>query len=67
MADNTTKTRGPSVALLITGLIALAISGWVLLGPGTFQWMTTVDGRWALVAAAGVAGLVLVLAPGRRR
>lgn len=67
MADKPTKSRGPSVPLLILGLVALAISGWVLLGPGTFQWMTTVDGRWALVAAAGVAGLVLVLAPGRRR
>lgn len=67
MADNPTKSRRPSAMLFLLGLIALGISGWVLLGPGTFQWITDVDGRWYLVAAAGIAGLVLVLAPGLRR
>ncbi|WP_024796259.1 hypothetical protein [Tomitella biformata] len=67
MTDNPTKSRRPSATLLLLGLVALGISGWVLLGPGTFQWMIDVDGRWYLVAAAGIAGLALVLAPAIRR
>lgn len=67
MADTMSKTRGPSVMLLLLGLAALGVSGWALLGPGTFSWLTSFDGRWLVVAVAGVVGLALVLAPGRRR
>lgn len=67
MADTLSKSRRPSAMLLLLGLAALGVSGWALLGPGTFSWLTSFDGRWLLVAAAGVLGLALVLAPGRRR
>lgn len=67
MADTVSKTRGPSIGLLLMGLLALGVSGWVLLGPNNFEWLTSFDGRWGLVAVAAVAGLALVLIPVRRR
>lgn len=67
MADTVSTTRRPSIPLLILGLLALGISGWVLFGPNDFHWLTSFDGRWALIAAAALVGLALVLAPSLRR
>lgn len=66
MADDLSTTRRPSAALLLMGLVALGISAWSLFGPGTFTWLTTFDGRWLVVAVAGVLGLALIFTPGLR-
>ena len=67
MADKPSETRRPSATLLLMGLVALGISAWTLVGPGTFTWLTTFDGRWLVVVAAGALGLALIFTPGPRR
>ncbi|WP_410873714.1 hypothetical protein [Nocardia sp. A7] len=67
MADptSTEPARRPAFTLLTTGLIALAVSVWALLGAPTPD-----DGilpiGWGVVIAAIVIGLLLTLAPSRK-
>ncbi len=58
--------RGPSLLLLLFGLVALAVSGWALLGPFSLDVLASFDGGWVLVGAAVVIGAVLVFLPNRR-
>ncbi|MFC7447726.1 hypothetical protein [Rhodococcus daqingensis] len=71
MAENTETTdkagRRPSALLLLAGLAALLVSGWALIGPGSFESLGDTQFRWILVIAAVVVGVILVLAPGRRK
>ncbi|MBP1162857.1 hypothetical protein ABIC28_000390 [Rhodococcus sp. PvR044] len=71
MAENTETTdkagRRPSALLLLSGLAALLVSVWALIGPFHFESLGDAQFRWIVVIAAVVAGLILVFAPGRRK
>lgn len=58
--------RGPSVLLLLAAIVALAVSGWALVGPFSVDFLTSLDMGWVLVGGAIVIGAVLVLLPARR-
>ncbi|MFD3510913.1 hypothetical protein [Nocardia sp. NPDC058666] len=68
MADqNSVETRRrPAFTLLTTGLIALAISVWALLGAPTPDEGGFLPVGWGVVIAAIVIGLLLTLAPSRK-
>lgn len=59
--DNVTK-RGPSVSLLIVGLLALGVSIWAFTGPTTTA-TGVVSLGWVVVIAAIVVGILLVISP----
>lgn len=71
MAENTETAakagRRPSALLLLSGLAALLVSAWALIGPGSFESLGDAQFRWILVIAAVVVGVILVFAPGRRK
>ena len=58
--------RGPSILLLLSGVVALLVSAWALVGPFSVDFLTTFDGGWILVGVAVVIGAVLVFLPNRR-
>ncbi|MFI9506451.1 hypothetical protein [Nocardia sp. NPDC052566] len=64
--DTKHTRRGPSSALLIVGLIALAVSVWAIVGPAALPSGTVIPFGWILVFAAIITGGLLVLS-GRRR
>ena len=64
--DNVTK-RGPSVSLLIVGLLALGVSSWAFIGPATMTATGVASLGWAVVIAAIVVGILLVISPRRPR
>ncbi|MFE3545447.1 hypothetical protein ACFXK0_20995 [Nocardia sp. NPDC059177] len=66
MADSTDTERRPAFSLLWTGLIALAVSIWALLGAPTPDSGVLPVG-WGVMIAASVIGLLLVLSPRRKR
>ncbi|MBH0777503.1 hypothetical protein [Nocardia bovistercoris] len=59
--------RGPSLSLLIVGLLALAVSACALAGPSTVSALTALPLGWIIVTAAIVVGVGLVLSPRGRR
>ncbi|MFC4377547.1 hypothetical protein ACFO5K_26035 [Nocardia halotolerans] len=67
MAESTNTERRPAFSLLCTGLLALALSIWALLGAPTPDAGGVLPIGWGVVIAASVIGLLLVLAPGRKR
>ncbi|MFD5178560.1 hypothetical protein ACFWM1_22330 [Nocardia sp. NPDC058379] len=69
MADPTgTETRRrPAFSLLSTGLIALALSVWALLGAPTPDNGGILPIGWGVVIAAIVIGLLLTISPRRKR
>lgn len=64
--DNVTK-RGPSVSLLIVGLLALGVSIWAFIGPATMTGSGVASLGWVVVIAAIVVGILLVISPRRPR
>lgn len=66
-SDSTRTRRGPSPSLLITGLIALLISAWAIIGPIALPAGSAFPFGWILVITAIVIGGLLVLSAGRRR
>ncbi|MFE1596140.1 hypothetical protein [Nocardia sp. NPDC058705] len=68
MADKTSveTRRRPAFTLLTTGLIALAVSVWALLGAPTPDDGGILPVGWGVVIAAIVVGLMLTLAPSRK-
>ncbi|MEU4321967.1 hypothetical protein ACFV24_14850 [Nocardia fluminea] len=68
MADptGTEPARRPAFTLLTTGLIALAVSVWALLGAPTPDDGGILPIGWGVVIAAIVIGLLLTLAPSRK-
>ncbi|MEV0252147.1 hypothetical protein AB0H76_36560 [Nocardia sp. NPDC050712] len=62
-----TKKRGPAVPLLIVGLLALAVSAWALVGPGTMSVGGAISFGWIMVITAIVIGVMLVISPRKRR
>ncbi|NLV78956.1 MAG: hypothetical protein GXY65_06350 [Rhodococcus sp.] len=58
--------RGPSILLLLSAIVALAVSCWALVGPFSVEFLTSLDMGWVLVGGAIVIGAVLVLLPARR-
>ncbi|WP_194825982.1 hypothetical protein [Nocardia sp. XZ_19_231] len=58
--------RRPAFTLLTTGLIALAVSVWALLGAPTPDEGGILPVGWGVVIAAIVIGLLLTLTPSRR-
>ncbi|MGI5223230.1 hypothetical protein [Nocardia sp. CA-290969] len=82
MAEQTTKPQGEmfggpagdvrrsgrfSLGLFVTGLLALLVSIWALIGPAQWEFAAMIPVGWIIVAAAIVAGLALVLSPRKRR
>ncbi|KAF0848382.1 hypothetical protein [Nocardia caishijiensis] len=67
MADSTKTERRPAFSLLVTGLLALAVSGWALLGAPTPDGGGILPVGWGVVIVASVVGLLLVLSPRRKR
>ncbi|UGT53575.1 hypothetical protein [Nocardia asteroides] len=69
MADdtNTGTRRRPAFSLLVTGLLALAVSMWALLGGPTPGDGGILPIGWGVVLAAIVVGLLLTFAPSRKR
>ncbi|MEV0332971.1 hypothetical protein [Nocardia sp. NPDC050717] len=69
MADQTsTETRRrPAFSLLVTGLLALAVSVWALLGAPTPGDGGILPIGWGVVLAAIVVGLLLTFAPSSKR
>ncbi|WP_084436176.1 hypothetical protein [Aldersonia kunmingensis] len=60
--------RGPSVLLLLSGILALVVSGWALAGGNGWPG-EGVDGPnlgWILVVAAIIVGALLVFTPSKR-
>lgn len=66
MGDNESTKRGPSAALLLPGLIALAVSVWAIAGPATWSGLTDNHFGWFAVVAAIIVGAVLVISPGKK-
>ncbi|MGW4631741.1 hypothetical protein [Nocardia sp. NPDC004415] len=66
MAEPTETRRRPAFSLLCTGLLALALSVWALLGAPTPDNGVLPIG-WGVVIAASVIGLLLVLSPRRKQ
>ncbi|WP_433757193.1 hypothetical protein [Nocardia sp. CA-135398] len=64
--DNVTK-RGPSVSLLIVGLLALGVSIWAFVGPAPMTATSVASLGWVVVIAAIVVGILLVISPRRPR
>ncbi|MFC9873643.1 hypothetical protein ACFWBG_19065 [Nocardia salmonicida] len=65
--QNSVETRRrPAFTLLTTGLIALAVSVWALLGAPTPDEGGILPVGWGVVIAAIVVGLLLTLAPSRK-
>ncbi|WP_459547950.1 hypothetical protein [Nocardia sp. X0981] len=61
------RNRGFSPGLLISGLLALLVSAWTLLGPGHWELTSIVPLGWLVVATAIVIGLFLVVSPRKHR
>ncbi|KQY33170.1 MULTISPECIES: hypothetical protein [Nocardia] len=65
--QNSVETRRrPAFTLLTTGLIALAVSVWALLGAPTPDEGGILPVGWGVVIAAIVIGLLLTLTPSRK-
>ena len=65
--QNSVETRRrPAVTLLTTGLIALTVSVWALLGAPTPDEGGILPVGWGVVIAAIVIGLLLTLTPSRK-
>ncbi|MGQ4597343.1 hypothetical protein [Nocardia sp. R6R-6] len=62
--DTGEARRGPAASLLITGLLALAVSVWGFIGAAPTSSMLPVG--WIVVLAAIVIGIVLVISPRKR-
>jgi FtsH-binding integral membrane protein len=58
-----TKRRGPSISLLIVGLLALGVSVWAFIGPASMPASGVIPLGWIIVIAAIVVGVLLVLSP----
>lgn len=71
MAENTESgektTRRPSALLMLSGIAALLVSVWAFVGPDRLGALGDWQFEWLLVVAAIVVGVVLVIAPGRRK
>lgn len=67
MTDDTNSRRRPSLLMLFTGLLALIVSGWALIGPAGWGNLPAFPIGWAAVATAIVVGLWLVVSPRDRR
>jgi hypothetical protein len=72
VAENTdtngsTKSKGPSVSLLIVGLLALAVSILAFIGPAAMPSTGVISLGWIVVIAAIVIGIFLVLSPRKPR
>lgn len=65
--DQPKHTRRPSVGLLLSGLAALLVGAWALVGPDNLAALDNRQVQWLLVTAAVVVGVVLVVSPGRRK
>jgi type IV secretory pathway VirB6-like protein len=65
--DSSTKSRGPSVSLLIVGMLALGVSIWALIGPAAMPATGSVPLGWIVVIAAIVIGILLVISPRKPR
>ncbi|WP_346764555.1 hypothetical protein [Rhodococcus sp. HNM0569] len=65
-ASDAPRSRRPSAVLLVTGVLALLVSGWALAGPFSLEPLGDGAFRWIVVGVAVVVGLVLVFTPGRR-
>ncbi|WP_327095551.1 hypothetical protein OIE68_37070 [Nocardia vinacea] len=63
--DNNVTKRGPSVSLLIVGLLALGVSSWAFIGPATMTATGVASLGWVVVIAAIVVGILLVISPRR--
>ncbi|MEU7634280.1 hypothetical protein AB0C34_30640 [Nocardia sp. NPDC049220] len=65
--DNTESTderrHGTSPALLIVGLLALAVSAWAFVGPVSWSSAGMIPIGWIAVLAAIVIGIILVISP----
>ncbi|MFC9787556.1 hypothetical protein [Rhodococcus sp. NPDC127528] len=71
MADNndidSKPSRRPSALLLLSGLTALVVSAWAIIGPDRFTALGGAQFRWIFVIVAVAVGVILVFAPGRRK
>ncbi|NKY50474.1 hypothetical protein [Nocardia vermiculata] len=73
MADNdpadtrTEPRRGPSLSLLLAGLLAMLVSVWAFIGPTSWPVHSVVPVGWIVVGLAVVVGIVLVISPRRRK
>ncbi|BCK58499.1 hypothetical protein [Nocardia wallacei] len=67
MADNSETRRGPSFSMLLAGVLALLISIWAFIGPSSWPAHSIIPIGWIVVAAAIVVGIVLVVAPRRKK
>ncbi|PXX66488.1 hypothetical protein DFR70_103237 [Nocardia tenerifensis] len=65
--DSTDCRRGPSVSMLIVGLLVLGVSAWAFVGPESWPSTSVVPLGWIVVLVAIVVGIVLVVSPRRRR
>ncbi|MGO4615945.1 hypothetical protein AB4305_24620 [Nocardia sp. 2YAB30] len=66
-AESTTeRPRGPSASLLIVGLLALAVSMWVFVGPASWPAASMIPIGWIVVLAAIIIGIMLVISPRKK-
>jgi hypothetical protein len=65
--DTDTTKRGPSVSLLIVGLLTLGVSIWAFIGPATMTATGVASLGWVIVIAAIVVGILLVISPRKPR
>lgn len=67
-ADARTDTRrGPSLLLLLAGILAVLVSVWAFLGPDSWPVHSTVPVGWIVVGAAVVVGIALVISPRKKK
>ncbi|MFJ1460009.1 hypothetical protein [Nocardia wallacei] len=67
MADNSETRRGPSFSMLLAGVLALLVSVWAFIGPSSWPAHSIIPIGWIVVAAAIVVGIVLVVAPRKKK
>ncbi|MGN2641527.1 hypothetical protein ACWEKT_24575 [Nocardia takedensis] len=62
----TRRRGGPSLSMLFMGVLALAVSVLVLVGPAAVSAVTALPLGWIIVIAAIVVGIGLVISPRRK-
>ncbi|MBF6327416.1 hypothetical protein [Nocardia transvalensis] len=67
MADNSETRRGPSLSLLLAGVLALLVSVWAFIGPSSWPSHSIVPIGWIVVGVAIVVGVILVIAPRKKK
>ncbi|MFF0491233.1 hypothetical protein ACWDSJ_22230 [Nocardia sp. NPDC003482] len=66
MSDKSETRRGPSISLLLAGVLALLVSVWAFIGPSAWPANSAVPIGWIVVGVAILVGVILVISPRKK-